>query len=262
MDLKAFAVELNNFGRDYAGLVAVAAFAASVVVPIGWDLIKGLNAKVKKRPKPKTGRWAKALYRIGGRIGGWFRMIGKRLTTDSETLQNEKDALTATNAQLSNDLRTTKEELSRARTQASVLLASNEALENDLNDASAEVERLGKALLRARGTDHKANQEALEQLRKPPVPQPVWLIKKSVLTGYLDFNNVGGGNATSVRVDTNLPKDVTLVDAHFEAIDKGFRGRFAIEPHSMRENFDLEYHVSWVDEAGNHETITKRAAER
>lgn len=258
MDLNALFGQIDKFGKDYPGFIAVAALAASVVVPVGWDLIKGRIAKAQNRPTPKTGRWAGFLYGIGR----WFKMVAKRLATDSEALAAKNVELTTRSNSLSRSLESTKTHLSSAKTRGAELEASNKSLAQDLQDATDEVERLGKALLRARGTDHKANQESFPPLRPAPVPQPVWLIKKSVLTGYLEFKNVGGGKATSVSVDTNLPMDVTLVDAHYDAVGKNFSSRFAIEPANMRESFDLVYTVSYVDEAGKHQTVAKRAAEQ
>lgn len=131
----------------------------------------------------------------------------------------------------------------------------------DLTAETAETERLSKELLRARGTDHAANLESFATLRPAPVPQPVWLIKKGLNEGYLEFSNVGPGKATAVNVDTNYPKDATLVGAYFDAVGEKFGTSFTIEPAKMREEFDLEYTVFWVDEADRHQTTTKKAAE-
>lgn len=121
---------------------------------------------------------------------------------------------------------------------------------------------LEKALLRARGTDHKANQEAFAQLNSAPTPQPVWLIKKGIADGYLDFKNVGSGKASRVTIDTNYPKNATLVNAHYDEAGPKFTDRFSIEPANMRDTANLEYKVSWVDESGKYQTTIKKAAER
>ncbi|WP_104173454.1 hypothetical protein [Arthrobacter sp. Y81] len=258
MDWRALLGEVDKFGKDYPGLVAVAALAASVVVPIGWDLLKGQIAKAQSRPRPKTGRLAGVIYAIGR----WFRMMGKRLITDSESLAADNLELSNQNTSLSSGLRAVQKELTQVRAQAVARKQSNNALTDDLAAEKAETERLGKEILRARGTDHKANQESFALLRPVPVPQPVWLIKKAIRDGYLDFQNVGGGKATAVSVDTNYPIDATLVDAYFDAVGTKFTSTFAIEPPRVREEPDLEYTVSWVDESGKHQTTTKKAAER
>ena len=188
--------------------------------------------------------------------------MGKRLATDSAQLTNDNTALLDRVDELSKQLRTSEKGLTDATNRAVDLDARKEMLEKRLADATDGVERLNKALVRARGTDTEANQASFAQLRPDQVPQPVWLIKKTVFDGSLEFKNVGGGKASSVSVDTNYPEDVTLVGAYFDAADQGFSSRFTIEPASMREKSDLVYKVAFTDEAGNRETITKKAAER
>jgi hypothetical protein len=77
MDWKALLGTVDKFGKDYPGLIAMATVVATVVVPIGWDLLKGRIAKAQSRPTPKANRVAGFFYTIGR----WFRMMGKRLIT-------------------------------------------------------------------------------------------------------------------------------------------------------------------------------------
>lgn len=258
MDFKSFLGQVDQFGRDYPGLVAVAAVLAAVVVPIGWDLFKGLIAKLRSRPKPETNRLAGWWYGLGG----WVKMMARRLATDSEALAENVRQVGSQNECLSKQLRASQKELGESKARVAALEQERSALANDLEEATEEVKRQGKALIRARGMDEKANQESFAKAHPVSVPQPSWLIKKEVFDGRLEFRNVGPGTATAVSVDTNHPAEATLVGAHFDAADLKFRSQFTIEPPRMREEPDLMYTVSYLDESGKHQTRTKKAAER